>query len=130
GSATFKWSRDNASVATTVTAIPDLSHLVVVRTARDAELRFGAGDWIEITDDWRELAGQPGIIAHVQDVNDTTRTIALVSSLPVGVFPTDAQHLTDPSRHTRIRRWDQQGQVTDTNRNLIVDPHLTGGPGV
>lgn len=130
GTATFKWSRDNASVATAVTAILDLSNLVVVRTGRDAELRFSAGDWIEITDDWRELAGQPGIIARVQEVNDTTRTITLVSALPAGVFPTDAQHLTDATRHTRIRRWDQQGQVSDTSGNLIVDLDLPGSTGV
>ena len=130
GSATFKWSRDNASVATAVTGIPDLSNLVVVRTSRDAELRFSAGDWIEITDDWRELDRQPGIITRVQEVNDTTRTITLVSALPAGAFPTDAQHLTDASRHTRIRRWDQHGQVSDTNGDLIVDLDLPGSVGV
>jgi hypothetical protein len=130
GSATFKWSRDNASVAKAVTAMPDLSNLVVVRTGRDAELRFSAGDWLEITDDWRELAGQAGIIAQVQEVNDGTRTITLASALPAGVFPTDSRGLTDPSRHTRIRRWDQRGQVSDTNGNLIVDLHLPGSAGV
>jgi hypothetical protein len=130
GSATFKWSRDNASVATAVTALPDLSNLVVIRTGRDAELRFSAGDWLEITDDFRELAGQPGVIARVQDVNDGTRTITLASALAAGVFPTDAHGLTDPSRHTRIRRWDQKGQISDTNGNLIVDLDLPGSSGV
>ncbi|HEY8691124.1 MAG TPA: DUF6519 domain-containing protein, partial [Chloroflexota bacterium] len=111
GTATFKWSRDDASVATAVTAIPDLHNLVVARVGRDAVLRFSAGDWIEITDDWRELAGEPGVMAHVQDVNDATRTLTLTDSLPAGVFAVNAQGETDSSRHTRIRRWDQKGQV-------------------
>jgi hypothetical protein len=130
GTATFKWSRDNASLATAVTALPDLSNLVVVRTGRDAELRFSAGDWLEITDDWRELSGQPGVMARVKEVNDGSRTITLVDPLPVGVFPVDAQGLADASRHTRIRRWDQTGQVSDTNGNLIVDLDLAGSAGV
>ena len=60
GKATFKWSRDNASIATSVTAIPSLDKLIVVRIGRDNTLRFSVGDWIEITDDWREFAQLPG----------------------------------------------------------------------
>ncbi len=129
-SATFKWSRDNASVATAVTAIPNLTNLTVARVGRDAVLRFSAGDWVEITDDWREYAGDPGIIARVQGVNDATRTITLATALPAGVFPTDAFDNTEPERHTRIKRWDQKGQVSDTDGNLLVDLDLPGAAGV
>jgi hypothetical protein len=31
--------------------------------------------------------------------------------LPAGLFPVDGQGLTDPQRHTRIRRWDQTGSI-------------------
>jgi hypothetical protein len=130
GTATFKWSRDDASVATAVTAIPDLHNLVVARVGRDAVLRFSAGDWIEITDDWRELAGEPGVMAHVQDVNDATRTLTLTDSLPAGVFAVNAQGETDSSRHTRIRRWDQKGQVSDTANHVLIDLDAAGSPGV
>jgi hypothetical protein len=130
GTATFKWSRDNASVATEVTAIPDLHKLVVARVGRDALLRFSAGDWIEITDDWRELAGEPGVMAHVQDVNDATRTITLAGGLPAGMFATNAQGETDPARHTRIRRWDQRGQISDINNQPLVDLDAASSLGV
>lgn len=137
GTATFKWSRDNASVATSVTAIPALDRLKVARVGRDSVLRFNVGDWIEVLDDWLEFARQPGInpqppgvIAQIKNVDDATQTITLTSPLSGGVFPTDAQGNTDPERHTRIRRWDQSGQVRDTNGNLLVDLDAPGSNGV
>ena len=130
GDATFKWSRDNGAVATAVTAIPSLDTLRVVRTQRDDVLRFSQGDWAEITDDWRELAGLPGIVRRVSTVDDGTRTITLDNDLPAGIFPTDGQHLTDPERHTRVRRWDQSGEIRDTDGNLLVDLDAPGADGV
>jgi hypothetical protein len=127
--ATFKWSRDT-SVATNVTAIPALDKLVVVRTGRDSSLRFNTGDWVEITDDWQEFAQQPGVIRQVKDVSDATQTITLTSALPAGTFPTTAQGRTDQTRHTRIRRWDQKGEVRDTNGNVIIDLNAPGSAGV
>ena len=130
GTATFKWSRDNASIATSVSAIPALDKLTVARVGRDATLRFNVGDWIEITDDWLEFAQQPGLIRQISDVVDATQIITLTSPLPAGQFPTDGQGNTDPARHTRIRRWDQQGQVSDTNGNLLVDLDAPGSTGL
>ena len=130
GTTTFKWSRDT-SVATNVTAIPSLDKLVVVRTGRDSALRFTTGDWVEITDDWLEFAQQPGVIRQVKDVSDATQTITLTNALPAGTFPTTGtQGQTDVGRHTRVRRWDQKGEVRDTNGNLIVDLNAPGSTGV
>jgi hypothetical protein len=128
--ATFKWSRDNASIATSVTAITALDKLTVARVGRDATLRFNVGDWIEITDDWLEFAQLPGLIRQIQDVADATQIITLTSPLPAGQFPTDGQGNTDPKRHTRIRRWDQHGAVRDTNGHLLVDLDAPGSNGV
>lgn len=130
GKATFKWSRDNASIATSVTAVPALDKLLVARVGRDNTLRFSVGDWIEITDDWREFAQQPGLICQIKDVVDATQTITLTNPLPAGTFPTDAQGNSDPTRHTRIKLWNQQGKVTDTNGNLLVDLNAPGSTGV
>lgn len=118
--ATFKWSRDNASVATNVTAIPAFDQLVVESVGRDDVLRFHPGDWVEITDDWHEFAGQPGEIRKIKGVDNATRTIFLESGLTPNVFPTGSQNKTDPARHIRIRRWDQKGKVykRDSNGNL------------
>jgi hypothetical protein len=137
GTATFKYSRDNASVSTIVTTIRTLDTLTVTRIGRDSVMRFSVGDWIEVTDDWMELARQPGInpppagvMVQIRNVDDTTQTITLNSPLPATAFPTDAQGNTDPVRHTRIRRWDQRGQVRDTNGNLLADLNAPGSKGV
>lgn len=136
GTATFKWSRENASVATNVVMIPALDTLTVKRIGRDSVMRFIVGDWIEVTDDWMELARQPGInppiagvMAQIRNVDDSTQTITLNSPLPATMFPTDPQGNTDPVRHTRIRRWDQRGQVLDTNGNLLADLNAPGSKG-
>jgi parallel beta-helix repeat protein len=121
GPATFKWSRYNGTVASRVTAIPELDQLIVDSTGRDDVLRFNAGDRVEVTDDHLELEGLPGQIRRIDTVDDGTRTITLRDDLDSGVFPTDAQGLTTPGRHTRVRRWDQSGVVRDTDDNLLED---------
>jgi hypothetical protein len=128
GNANFKWSRDNASMATNVTAIsPDLRTLTVSSVARDSVMRFAVGDWIEVVDDVLEFASQPGlpkvqqgagVLAHIKSVVSETLAIELVDPLPSGVFPTGN---LPPARHTRVRRWDQHGKVFDTKGNLLVD---------
>ena len=106
GAASFKWSRDNASVATTVTAITALDKLTVASVGRDSVMHFKIGDWVEVTDDGLEFARQPGIepiaagvMAQVKNVDDANRLITLVSALPANVFATDAQGNTDPLRY-------------------------------
>ena len=120
--ATFKWSRDNASVVAAVTALPALDTLTVDRTGRDSVLRFNDGDWIEITDDVREFAGRPGVIRKLAHVDPTTRTLTLDQHLPAGEFPADAEQLR--ARHTRIRRWDQTGPDVEANGGLVAVPPL------
>jgi hypothetical protein len=124
GRATFKWSRDNGTVATRVTEIPALDRIVVESVGRDAVLGFSDGDWVEITDDVRELAGLPGEMRRIQaggGVEETTLTIRLTDPLPAGAFPTDAQGRTTPSRNTRLRRWDQHGRVLNAGGDELAD---------
>jgi hypothetical protein len=129
GAATFKWARHNASVASAVGGIQGVE-LRVELIGRDAELRFGIGDWVEVTDDVRELSGRAGEIRRVDDVSDTARTITLDAALPAADFPTDGAGNTIGSRHTRIRRWAQQGEVVDTTGATVVDLDAPGSAGV
>jgi hypothetical protein len=117
-SATFKWSRDNASVITAVTAInpatsstqANVSQLTVQSTGRDQVLGFQPGDWIEITDDFMELNGTaqggPTGELHQIDTNGvdkTARTITLVTQVSAGL---GTRLGSSTNYHTRICRWD------------------------
>jgi hypothetical protein len=122
GTATFKWSRDNASVATRVTEIQGGTRLVVESLGRDDVLGFHAGEWIEILDDRHELHGLPGLLRRIRPgtgVDVATRSILIDDALPTGLFPVDAQGRTDASRHTRIRRWDQSNDVRRADGTLF-----------
>lgn len=131
GMATFKWSRENASVTTAVTAIAPVtnslnnpaSQLTVVSLGRDQVLGFQPGDWVEITDDYLELSGalaaatlgsasslQSGELHQIDSINAAALTLTLDSPVSATNFPLTGG-LTDPTRHTRIRRWDQSGTV-------------------
>jgi Family of unknown function (DUF6519)/Malectin domain len=144
-SATFKWSRDNASVITAITAIGSAtsstnattSQLTVQSIGRDQVLSFKPGDWIEITDDYMELngaalKGQTGELHQIDTngVDTTARTITLIT--PVNpVFATRLSDLTT-NYHTRIRRWDQNAgngkvyQTDGTTLTLWVDLATAG----
>lgn len=133
--ATFKWSRDNAAVASRITAIPAADRIVVESVGRDALLRFSDGDWIEISDDARELNGQPGVMRRIRaggGVDDATRTILLAAPLTaaeLATFPRNAQGEVNAARNTRVRRWDQRGRVIDATGNLLVDLDAPGADG-
>ena len=127
GTATFKWSRDNATVATRVTEIQSGNRLVVDSIGRDEVLGFHAGDWIEILDDWHELHGRPGLLRRIRSggVDKATRSILIDDVLPAGLFPVDGQGHTDASRNTRIRRWDQSGTVRKADGSVYQDLNIS-----
>jgi len=118
GVATFKWSRDNGSVATGVTAITatassagvSTSQLTVLSTGRDAVLSFSPQNWVEVTDDYLVLMGQPGELHQIDSngVDQTRATITLKTPVSAALLA----RLTAPiNYHTRVTRWDQGGQV-------------------
>jgi hypothetical protein len=119
-SATFKWSRNNASVATPVTGISlGGTVLTVQSTGRDNVLRFNNNDWVEITDDWLELNGQHGELHQVALVTDSANTIKLLTAVTAASFPVNANNLTDPNRHTRLVKWDQSGKVYKSDGTTV-----------
>jgi hypothetical protein len=113
--ATFKWSRDNASVATRVLGIAQGGTVLGVEsTGRDNVLGFAANDWVEITDDWLELNGLPGELHQVAFVNTGGKTVTLTTPVSPANFPVDSNGQTLPRRHTRLTRWDGTGTAGDT----------------
>ncbi len=120
GTATFKWARHNGSVATVVTHVNG-SELTVGQSQWDEFRRFEVGDWVEIADNKLELAGLPGEMAKVDDVDFAANTITL-SGVLSGDFPSSGiDHATDPTRRTRIRKWDQSGVIRDDTGAVITN---------
>lgn len=114
GTATYKWSRDNGAVCLPVAEFPaaPANRVRLASLGRDRVMAVRVGDWIEITDDAAELAGQPGLMAQVTEADQGTRFITLDRDVPAGAF--------DVARHARVRRWDQLVDV-DANGLLTTD---------
>src|SRR5205085_3781251 len=96
--ATFKWSRENGSVQTTIEKVDD-KILTVAEPHKDDVLGFKNGQWVELVDDESELMGTPHALAKITDIDETLRQITLDTSA------TDAAG----TAHLKLRRWDQPG---------------------
>lgn len=96
GAATFKWSRDNGSVATLWLGSNGFD--LTVASGRG----FSAGCWIELIDDSMELLGMPGYLVKVAKVEGQTITVD-PSSVPSGL----SLVLSEMFVHPKMRRWDQ-----------------------
>ena len=118
--AKFKWSRDNASVVSSISEITvsgSQTVLKVSRIGRDKVLRFGVGDWVEITDDHRELMGEAGEMAQIAAPPDEANlTITLNRAIPA--FGSNKTQIEE--RHTRVIRWDQTSKNKLDNDGLIT----------
>lgn len=113
--ATFKWSRENASVQTAVTGVAahpnslgaPSSALTVQSLGRDQVLSFAAGNWIEITDQTHDNNCLPGELYKIDSVVVATSSIILTTPLSAN-FTTAS---LAANAYTRIVRWDQSGEV-------------------
>ena len=106
-SATFKWSRDNGTVASRIEpqngAIVSGSTITVAEIGKDELLTFASDplpEWLELTDDRFELRHRRGALARVQSVDPATRTIT---------FAPGALPALQDDEHPIVRRWDQAG---------------------
>jgi Family of unknown function (DUF6519)/Malectin domain len=131
---TFKWSRDDASVQTSVSAIATVgtvSQITVGSLGRDQVLGFAVNDWIEITDDAYEFLGQSGEFYQITATNPAANTITLNGTVSSHFVLTGG--LTNATLHTRITRWDQSGQVYQTdssgNRTPWINLNAPGSTG-
>ena len=99
--ATFKWSRENGSVAAAVTAVTGAT-VRVDSLGPDANLGFGVGQWVELTDDtltFGPAPNVPGPLYLIQSIDKDDQSVTLTT--PVGGI--------DVTRNARMRRWDQSG---------------------
>ena len=126
GTATFKWSRDNGSVVTTIEQISG-NQVTVKDVGPDDILGLASGQWVEILDDRLELNGQPGQLMQISAVNAASRMIMLVTP-PIPLDENNPSGV-DPSLHPKLRRWDQTGATaTESGVPITSDwVNLEGG---
>jgi hypothetical protein len=127
GTATFKWSRDNGSVAIPVVEMVSPTVLRLASVGKDDVLRISTGDWVEILDDRYELGMKLGEIRKVT-VDDAARTITFTGAIPADLRPANADQAA--ARHLRVRRWDQSGVVRSEGGAQLVDLDAPGASGL
>jgi len=96
--ATFKWSRDNASVETTITNVAG-SVLTVADLGKDEILNFAPGQWVEIVDQESTLKAEPHPLVQIDKMGPGLNEITLKTS---------AATLANKDG-LKLRRWDQAG---------------------
>lgn len=116
GVATFKWSRDNGSVAALIENPANEKHIQVTQQiGPDQAGGFETGHWIEAIDETRLLKNEPGVLARLSSV---AGQVLVVEEWP-GSSDTGPDLPNDP----QIRRWDsdadQIAQVPTTNGGYI-----------
>jgi hypothetical protein len=99
--ATFKWSRDNGTLLSAWSGPddPNTATLRVDSLGPDAVRRFRADQWVELSDDTRDLHNQPGPLLRLIDAVDDTLTLA--GSVTRIDFP----------ERPKVRGWDHQATV-------------------
>jgi len=101
---TFKWSRENGSVAYAVLGVSVAGTQTTVRVAargRDANLDLAVGDRVELIDDDAELTQRAGTLFEYVADGDDELELVLEGVPPAGLGQ-------DPSKHPVLRRWDHK----------------------
>ncbi len=93
---TFKWSRDNASVVTTIEQIEG-SIVTVSETGKDEILGFATGQWVEMVDETATLQSSPYPLAQIMAVDHNRREITLDTTITPNAN----------GGNIKLRRWDQ-----------------------
>lgn len=132
GTATFKWSREDASIVALVTAIASVngntaSQLTVPTLGRDQVLGFQVGNWIELINDALELNGLPGELHQIVSIDPVGLTITLDSLISNTSFPLNGT--PPPAGHTRIRRWDQSATIFESDNQTAWSTLAAGAEG-
>jgi len=108
---TFKWSRDNGSVAARILEISD--DVVVVHVGGNG---FEAGQWVEITNDRRELLSLPGTFVKLTAVEGNRLRFGLSSVRGERVGEKNFPRGSNP----KVRRWDSQGGFIDVGCESLM----------
>lgn len=104
GEATFKWSRDNGAIASAIADLDDTNAnvITIAPTGRDGSQLFAPNQWVEITDDVRELQEMPGTLVRLTAATTGTKLVFQKSKDSDRVNRTQFPNHYNP----KVRRWD------------------------
>lgn len=101
GKTTYKWSRDNASMASKVKSSDAGAAILVVEDAgRDDVVGFAGAKYVELSDEVRTLHGQGGALFEVETVTGTSVKVKNPDNLSLALGP-----------NAILRRWDGVGEL-------------------
>ncbi len=98
--ASFKWSRDNGSVALPIISLGD-GTVRLASLGRDSRSTLRVNDWVEILDDDLVLSGRSGILRQVRSIDALETSVSLAD----GPEPLPS-YGDDSTKHPLLRRWD------------------------
>jgi Family of unknown function (DUF6519) len=105
--ATFKWSRENGSIATKILdAVSNENKIIVGDTGRDTRLGFAPLQWVEVIDDRHELWGLSGTLVQLDDVQGNDTLIFNPNTIRGDAITNE----NFPQEfNPKVRRWDSDG---------------------
>ena len=115
----FKWSRENGSVAYAVLSVSvnvalQQTTVRVAARGRDDNLDVAAHDRLELIDDDAEIAQRTGVLFEYANEGDDERELVL-AGLPGGTIGQDL------SRHPVLRRWDHRPVAAGAHALPVVE---------
>ncbi|MBS0465695.1 MAG: hypothetical protein JSS31_07675 [Proteobacteria bacterium] len=121
GAATFKWSRENGSVAYAVQSVsidtvanPPITTVRVAARGRDANLDLSPHDRVELVDDAAALQQRAGqLFEYLHDGDDALELV--LAGVPTGSLGQDA------SLHPLLRRWEQRPSAAGQNALAVAE---------
>jgi len=105
GTATFKWSRENGAIVSSLDVIADNNgnFVTLATSSRDLSQSFAPNQWVEITDDAHELHGLPGTLVHLTNETSGKKLVFRKAKDSDEVSPAEFPKEQRP----KVRRWDQ-----------------------
>jgi photosystem II stability/assembly factor-like uncharacterized protein len=112
GKPTFKWSRDNGSIAFPIDSL-DGSKLKVKHLGKDQVLTLQEHGWAEISGDETELNGEPGTLVQIYKIEDMIEDIIVTLSSDVSSYSLEG--------HPKIRRWDDSKALSMAEGGISIE---------
>ena len=123
GVATFKWSRDNGSVAFPIVRLSGV-RAELEGLGRDSRRTLEPGDWVEVMDDDLTKQDLSGPLFRVDEVDPLEQTVTL--GVPPGTDPPPSRD-ANGGKHPLLRRWNSPGGVQTAQATNDGWIHLEDG---